>query len=253
MSSILWLDLQPSLFCFNQKLSCILSQSRHVRRWSFQHDPDETCSLSTIFCLLKETLEKLDQSPHVIAHGISGTVAALFSAQFPHLFKSLTLISVDPISTNQWSSHYLEMRRQLPCSRAAILSHIIPLLFDREFGDANQVLPKLFATCLDSEYISGSIASHSSLENLSSIDIPLSIINGSHDFVIDQNSATRWKPHLKNGDRFYSLPRGRHFSHFSQPKLYGAMINSFLEMVPESFSPIFPNQFVSTITSEISL
>ena len=233
MSSILWLDLQPSLFCFNQKLACILSQSRHVRRWSFQHDPDEICSLSTIFGLLKETLEQLDQAPHVIAHGISGTVAALFSSQFPHFFQSLTLLSVDPISRNQWSSHYLEMRRKLPCSRVAILSHIIPLLFEREFGDANLVLPGLFAKCLDSDYISGSIASSSSLENLSMIDIPLSIINGSNDFVIDRYSSSRWKPYLKNGDRFYSLPGGRHFSQFTQPKLFGTMINSFLEMIPD--------------------
>ena len=253
MSSILWLDLQPSLFCFNKRLACVLSQSRHVRRWSFQHDLDEICSLSTIFNLLQETLDELDQPPHVIAHGVSGTVAALFSKQFPRLFKSLTLLSVDSISANQWSSHYLEMRRQLPCSRSRILSHIIPLLFEKDFGDANLVLPGLFAKCLDSDYISGSIASHSSLSNLSTIDIPLSIINGSHDFVIDQNSFQRWKPHLKNGDRFFSLPGGRHFSQFSQPKLFGTMINSFLEMIPDSFAPAFPHQFNSTFTSKISL
>jgi pimeloyl-ACP methyl ester carboxylesterase len=253
MSSILWLDLQPSVFCFNKKLACILSQSRHVRRWSFQHDLDEICSLTTIFDFLRETVDQLDSPPHVVAHGLSGTFACLFARQFPKAFRSLTLISVDPVSSNQWTSHYLEMRRRLPCSRSSILSHIVPLLFDKNFSESNLVLSGFFEKCLDCDYISGSIASHSLLPNLSSIDIPLSIINGSHDFVVDQNSSCRWKPYLKNGDRFYSLPEGRHFSHFSQPKLFGKLINSFLEMIPESFSPAFPDQFHSSLSRKISL
>ena len=144
MSSIFWIDLQPSIFCFNKKLACTLSQSRHVRRWSFQHDLDEICSLSTIFDFLRETVDQLDSPPHVVAHGLSGTIASLFARQFPTLFGSLTLISVDPISTNQWSSHYLEMRRKLPCSRSSILSHIVPLLFDKQFNQTNLALSGFF-------------------------------------------------------------------------------------------------------------
>ena len=133
-----------------------------------------------------------------MAHGLSGTFACLFARQFPNLFRSLTLISVDPVSTNQWTSHYLEMRRRLPCSRSSILSHISPLLFDRDYSESNLVLSGFFEKCLDCDYIPGSIASHSLLPNLSLIDIPLSIINGSHDFVVDQNSSDRWEPLLKN-------------------------------------------------------
>jgi pimeloyl-ACP methyl ester carboxylesterase len=253
MSSILWIDLQPSIFFFNKKLACTLSQSRRVRRWSFQHDLDEICSLSTIFDFLRETVDQLDSPPHVVAHGLSGTVASLFARQFPTLFRSLTLISVDPISTNQWSSHYLEMRRKLPCSRSSILSHIVPLLFDKKINNANLALSRLFEKCLDNDFIPGSIASHSLLPNLSSIGIPMSVINGSDDFVVDQNSALRWKPHLKHGDRFYSLPGGHHCSHFSQPKLYGSLINSFLEMIPNSFSATFPDQLHSSLSRKISL
>ena len=254
MSSILWIDLQPSVFCFNKKLACILSQSRHVRRWSFQHDLDEICSLSTIFDFLKETVDQLDSPPHIVAHGLSGTVASLFARQFPTLFGSLTLLSVDPISTNQWSSHYLEMRRKLPCSRTSILSHIAPLLFDDKINKTNLALSCFFEKCLDNDFILGSIASHSLLSNLSTIDIPMSVINGSDDFVVDQNSALRWKPHLKSGDRFYSLPGGgHHFSHFSQAKLYGTLINSFFEMIPNSFSSAFPDQFHSSLSRRISL
>jgi pimeloyl-ACP methyl ester carboxylesterase len=252
MSSILWLDLQPSVFCFNKKLACILSQSRHVRRWSFQHDLDEICSLETIFDFLRETVDQLDSKPHVVGHGLSGTVASLFARQFPTLFRSLTLLSVDPISTNQWTSHYLEMRRKLPCSRSSILSHIVPLLFDKKFDDSNLILSSLCEKCLDSDYIPGSIASHSLLPNLCSIDIPLSVINGSHDFVVDQNSGLRWKPYLKNGDRFYSFPQGHHFSHFSQPKQYGELINSFLDMIPDSFSSAFPDQFHYSLSNKLS-
>jgi len=162
------------------------------------------------------------------------------------------LISVDPISTNQWSSHYLEMRRKLPCSRSSILSHIVPLLFDKKFNQTNLSLSGFFEKCLDFDFIPGSIASHSLLPNLSSIDIPMSVINGSDDFVVDQNSSLRWQPYLKNGDRFYSLPGGHHFSHFTQPRLYGNLINSFLEMIPTSFSPTFPSQFHSSLSRKIS-
>jgi pimeloyl-ACP methyl ester carboxylesterase len=80
----------------------------------------------------------------------------------------------------------------------------------------------------------------------------MSVINGSDDFVVDQNSSLRWQPHLKNGDRFYSLPGGHHFSHFTQPRLYGNLINSFLEMIPTSFSPVFPSQFHSSLSRKIS-
>ena len=71
MTSIFWIDLQPSVFCFNKKLACVLSQTRHVRRWSFQHDLDEICSLSIIFDLLTETVDQMDSAPHVVAHGLS--------------------------------------------------------------------------------------------------------------------------------------------------------------------------------------
>ena len=252
MSSIFWIDLQPSVFCFNKKLACILSQSRHVRRWSFQHDLDETCSLSTIFDFLRETVDELDSPPHDVAHGLSGTIASFFARLFPTLFGSLTLISDDPISTNLWSSHYLEMRRKLPCSRSSILSHIVPLLFDKQFNQTNLALSGFFEKCLDSDFLPGSIASYSLLPNLSAIDIPMSVINGSDDFVVDQNSSLRWQPHLKSGDRFYSLPGGHHFSHFTQPRLYGNLINSFLEMIPTSFSPVFPSQFHSSLSRKIS-
>jgi pimeloyl-ACP methyl ester carboxylesterase len=253
MSSIFWIDLQPSVFCFNKKLACILSQTRHVRRWSFQHDLDEICSLSTIFDFLRETIDQLDSPPHVVAHGLSGTIASLFAHQFPKLFRSLTLISVDPISTNQWSSHYLEMRRKLPCSRSSILNHILPLLFDKEFNKTNLALSGLFEKCLDSDFIPGSIASHTFLPNLSSIDIPLSVINGSHDFVVDHNSGLRWRPYLKNGDRFYSLQGGHHFSHFSQPQLFANLINAFIEMIPNLSTSAFPNHFHSSLSRKISL
>ena len=253
MTSIFWIDLQPSVFCFNKKLACVLSQTRHVRRWSFQHDLDEICSLSTIFDLLTETVDQMDSAPHVVAHGLSGTIASLFARQFPKLFRLLTLISVDPISTNQWSSHYLEMRRKLPCSRSSILSHIVPLLFDKKFNKSNLVLSGFFEKCLDCDFIPGSIASHSFLPNLSSIDIPLSVINGSHDFVVDQNAGLRWMPHLKNGDRFYSLPGGHHFSHFSQPELYANLINNFLEMIPDSSLSAFPSKFHSSLSRKITL
>jgi pimeloyl-ACP methyl ester carboxylesterase len=129
----------------------------------------------------------------------------------------------------------------------------VPLLFDKKINNTNLALSRLFEKCLDNDFIPGSIASHSLLPNLSSIGIPMSVINGSDDFVVDKNSALRWNPHLKHGDRFYSLPGGHHCSHFSQPNLYGSLINSFLEMIPNSFSSTFPDQFHPSLSRKISL
>ena len=185
--------------------------------------------MSTIFDFLKETLDESESPPDVVAHGLSGTIAALFAQQFPQLFRSLTLISVDSISSKQWSSDYFAMRRKLPCSRSLILSHIVPLLFDNCLEDPDLLLSAFFAKCLDSNYILGSVASHAVLPNLSLIDTPLLIINGDHDFVVGQNSKLRWKPYLKPGDRFCSVPGGHHFSHFSRPSFFGSLINPFWE------------------------
>jgi pimeloyl-ACP methyl ester carboxylesterase len=89
-SPILWIDLQPTLHCFNQRLAKRLSKNRLVKRWSFQHDLDEACSIETIHSMMLETINEGREKYHLIGHGISGGIAHLFACKYPKLVHSAT-------------------------------------------------------------------------------------------------------------------------------------------------------------------
>ena len=229
---VLWIDLQPTLHCLNKRVAQLLSRSFAVQRWSFQHDLDESCSVATVHDLLRETLLGSAEPMHLIGHGISGTIACLFAEKYPYLVKSLTLLSVDTLSANHWSSHYLDMRSQLPSSRQAILSHLSSLLFSQPNPRAAEVLPCLLAKCLDTEFIQGSIVDQQHISNLSAPEVPTFVLNGECDFVVDVDSRDRWFKTLKSGDRFVCMKKGRHFFQFDQSQQVAQLITAFIEMVP---------------------
>ena len=241
-SSVLWLDAQPSLYCFNRRLARLLSESRTVRQWSFQHDLDESCSVETIHNLLVESLNDLDEPPHLIAHGLSGSIACLFAQRYPNLIRSLTVLSVDTQSCNHWTNHYLTMRSQLPCSRSQILSHLASALLKTDHVHVNSALSQLLEKCLDSDFISGSVVGQQSIDSLTPPDVPMLILNGEYDFVVDSGSLHRWRSVLKSGDYVDLIPQGRHFFQFSHAALVVEKINAFLDL-------IVTNEFPDTISS----
>ena len=251
-SKILWVDLQPSLYCLNKRVAQYLSRKRQVKRWSFQHDLDESCNEETVYDLLCETLQNDDNKYHIIGHGLSGTLACKFAQKYPQKLKSLTLLSVDTHTSNHWSSHYLKIRSQLPCSRTQVLSHLSSLLFHQSNARAAAAFPCLLAKCLDSEYIQGSVISQYTRDELIIPSIPVLIINGQHDFVVDENSRHRWVKKLKPGDCYQSINKGRHFFQFSHSQSTVQRINAFLDMVPDQVttSDIYPAKFTTMPSSQ---
>ena len=229
---VLWIDLQPTLHCLNKRVAQLLSRSFVVQRWSFQHDLDESCSVTTVHDLLRQTLQSCPEPMHLVGHGISGTIACLFAEKYPGLVKSLTLLSVDTLSANHWSSHYLDMRSHLPSSRQAILSHLSSLLFSNHNSRAVEVFPCLLAKCLDTEFTQGSIVNQQPISNLNIPEVPTFVLNGECDFVVDTNSRARWSRTLKSGDRFVCMQKGRHFFHFDQSQQVAQLITAFIQMVP---------------------
>ena len=230
---VLWIDLQPTLHCLNKRVAQLLSRTFSVQRWSFQHDLDESCSVATVHDLLRQTLVASPEPMHLVGHGISGTVACLFAEKYPDLVKSLTLLSVDTLSANHWSSHYLDMRSQLPSSRQAILRHLSSLLFSHQNPRAVEVLPCLLAKCLDNEFTQGSIVNQQHIPDLNSPkEVPTFVLNGESDFVVDTNSRDRWSKSLKSGDRFVCMEKGRHFFQFDQSQHVAQLITAFIQMVP---------------------
>ena len=232
--TLFWVDLQPSLYCLNSRLAQQLSHSFTVRRWSFCHDPDEACSIDTLHNFLRETLLAEDQPSHLIGHGISGTVACLFAHRYPELVQSLTLLAVDTKIANHWSSHYFQMRRQLPCSRSNVLAHLSSLLISSQHLRAKELFPRLLEKCLDQDFVDGSLLKHQRMTgSLQVPSMPLLVLNAANDIVVDSGSHARWARLLKPGDRYVEIVQGRHF--FPVDKFMSAAdsIAKFITFVPE--------------------
>ena len=139
---------------------------------------------------------------------------------------------MDTVSANHWSSHYLDLRSQLPASRKAILNHLSFLLFSNHNSLAFEALPCLLAKCLDTEFIQGSIVNQQTINNLLAPNVPTFVLNGESDFVVDVHSRDRWSETLKSGDRYVSMKQGRHFFHFDHSQQVSQLITAFIQMVP---------------------
>ena len=162
-SQILWIDLQPSLYCLFKRTAQSLGQHFEVKRWSFEHDLDESCDVDIVYGLLRKTIDNSSGPVHLVGHGISGTIAYLYAQKYPKNISSASVLSVDTHSANQWTSHYQSMRSQLPCSRFHILSHLSSLLVNRNSEQVRSIVTRLLARCLDNDFVYGSIISEPSL------------------------------------------------------------------------------------------
>ena len=240
-SQILWVDLQPSMYCLFKRTAQTLGQHFKVKRWSFEHDLDESCDVEVVHSLLRQTIENSSTPVHLIGHGISGTIAYLYAQRYPINISSVSVLSVDTYSTNQWTSHYQSMRSQLPCSRFQILSHLSRLLVDSQTEQVGLIVTRLLAKCLDNDFVYGSIVKSQTIMNLNKAEVPILVINGEKDFVVDEQSDIRWRHCLKPGDCYQKISNGRHFFPFTEWSQTAKMIESFVRMVPEQHQNQVPN------------
>ena len=242
-SQILWIDLQPSLYCLFKRTAETLGLHFKVKRWSFEHDLDESCDVEVVHSLLRQTIENCSSPVHLVGHGISGTIAYLYAQKYPKNISSVSVLSVDTQSTNQWTSHYQSMRSQLPCSRFHILSHLSSLLVNKDSEQVENIVTKLLARCLDNDFVYGSIIKSQLMENINKANVPILVINGEKDFVVDKQSYNRWKHYLKAGDCYQNMANGRHFFPFTQWSQTSNMIESFIRMVPDKSHNIIPDNY----------
>ena len=242
-SKLLWIDLQPSLYCLFKRTAQSLGQHFEVKRWSFEHDLDESCDVDIVHGLLRKTIDNSSGPVHLVCHGISGTIAYLYAQKYPKNISSASVLSVDTHSANQWTSHYQSMRSQLPCSRFHILSHLSSLLVNKNSEQVENILTRLLARCLDNDFVYGSIVKSQTIENLNKANVPILVINGEQDFVIDEQSCDRWKHYLKPGDCYQKITNGRHFFPFTEWSQTSSMIESFIKMVPDQSNDLMPNHY----------
>ena len=249
-SQILWVDLQPSMYCLFKRTAQTLGQHFKVKRWSFEHDLDESCDVEVVHSLLRQTIENSSTPVHLIGHGISGTIAYLYAQRYPINISSVSVLSVDTYSTNQWTSHYQSMRSKLPCSRFHILSHLSRLLVDSQTEQMGQIVARLLAKCLDNDFVYGSIVKSQRIVNLNKAEVPILVINGEKDFVIDEQSHNRWRQYLKPGDCYQKIANGRHFFPFTEWSKTAKMIESFVRMVPDRNHDHIPGNYVNLSISK---
>ena len=249
---ILWIDLQPSLYCLFKRTAQTLDQHFEVRRWSFEHDLDESCDVDIVHSLLRQTIDNSSSPVHLIGHGISGTIAYLYAQKYPKDISSVSMLSVDTNSTNQWTSHYQSIRSQLPCSRFHILSHLSSLLINKNSEQVRSIVTRLLAKCLDNDFVYGSILKSQKIENLDKSTVPVLVINGEKDFVVDEQSYDRWKHNLKPGDCYQKVANGRHFFPFTEWSQTSNMIKYFIHMVPDNSHNLVPDHYKNLSISKAS-
>ena len=242
-TKILWIDLQPSLYCLFKRTTQSLGQHFKVNRWSFEHDLDESCDVDIVHNLLRQTIDNSPTPVHLIGHGISGTIAYLYAQKYPNNVSSVSVLSVDTHSMNQWTSHYQRMRCQLLCSRFHILNHLSSLLVERNSEDIGNIVTKLLARCLDNDFVYGSIIKSQRIENINTANAPILVINGEKDFIVDEQSHDRWKQYLKAGDCYHKISNGRHFFPFTEWSQTSSIIETFIKMVPEHSQSFIPNHY----------
>ena len=242
-SRILWIDLQPSLYCLFKRTAQTLGQNFKVKRWAFEHDLDESCDVEVVHRLLRQTIENCSTPVHLIGHGISGTIAYLYAQKYPKNISSVAVLSVDTHSTNQWTSHYQSIRSKLPCSRFHILSHLSRILVERQTEQVGHILTRLLAKCLDNDFVYGSIFKSQTITNLNKAEVPILVINGEKDFVVDEQSHDRWRHYLKPGDCYQKVANGRHFFPFTEWSQTAKMIESFVKMVPDQHQNYIPENY----------
>ena len=102
-------------------------------------------------------------------------------------------------------------------------------------------MARLLAKCLDNDLVYGSIVNNQPITNLNKAEVPILVINGEEDFVVDEQSDIRWRHCLKPGDCYQKISNGRHFFPFTEWSQTAKMIESFIRMVPEQHQNQVPN------------
>ncbi|MBE9063507.1 alpha/beta fold hydrolase [cf. Phormidesmis sp. LEGE 11477] len=237
-SNLLWLSVSPSLKCLNRQLLSHLVKVAPVRQWEYCQSVDEPCCVDSIVAALHEyvsdraLIEARSGNPnyrvHLLGHGVSGAVALLYARQHPERVASLTLLSVSAMPAVNWQAHYYAMRKLLPCSREIVLTQMIQTLFDRQPVRFSKTLVHLLAKDLDSNLTFHSLA-HSARIPKGGTKMPLLVCNGEQDSIVDNQGQVQWYEVMKEGDRMWHCPEGKHFFHFHHAQATAEVIAQHIE------------------------
>ncbi len=226
MADMLWLSVNPSFVDFHKPLLHELAQDSDIAHWEYSQTQDEPCSLEKALVLLHDYLKNRDRKIHLIGHSTGGLLGLRYARRHPERVQSLTLLSVGVNPTVDWQAHYYVQRQLLPCSRSIVMAQMVRNLFGAQSCRRAKGLIKLLERDLAT-----SPSPHSLLrrEHLSPgrVQVPLLVCGGDSDLIVDTNQINHWRPWLKECDRIWHCPNGRHFFHAEHPQAVGLQIRDF--------------------------
>ncbi|MBW4631204.1 MAG: alpha/beta hydrolase [Iphinoe sp. HA4291-MV1] len=229
----IWLNTSPNLKCFAQPLMYKLSHQVTLALWEYHQTQDEGSSLDVAVELLQDYLKSCDQPVHLIGHSIGGLLGLLYTRQYPEKVKSLTLLAVGIDAAIDWQAHYYSHRQFL--NRQRTLTAFVYNLF----GYQEQHTIKRLLRILERD-LNCSLSPHSLFQRLSippePVPVPLMICGSIDDIIVETNALDGWQPYLKESDRIWKCPEGRHFFHFFQPQLVAEQIFNFWQSLRQSDS-----------------
>lgn len=231
LPEIIWLNTSPSLQYFDQPLLRHLCFQGVTGEWNYCQNQDEPSSLDIALVLLHDYLKSHDQPIHLVGHSTGDLLGLLYARKHPERVKSLTLLAVGVNPTVDWQAHYYVQRKLLPCSRSCILTQMVNNLFGFQDKHTTQFLRKLLEQDLESSPSPHSLFQRSSIEQ-AGVPVPLMICGGKDDIIVDSREIYGWQPWLKEGDRLWECPQGRHYFHYFHPTLVGRQIIKFWNSLP---------------------
>ena len=223
---VLWLNVSPSLKCFDQPLLRYLAGQVNIARWEYYQTLDEPSSLKKAVTLLSDYLKERDRPVHLIGHGMGGVLGLIYARRYPKRVQSLALLAVASQPAATWQAHYYVQRQLLPCSRQRILAQTVRSLFGSQLPYPAKDLVRALARDLEA---SPSPHSLFKLVNLltGGVSMPLMVCGCKTDPVVDPISLAGWLPWLKQEDYLWECPEGRHFFHFFHPQQVAEQILDF--------------------------
>lgn len=224
LPDVVWLNTSPSLQSFDRPLLQSLSKQGAIAQWEYSQSQDEASSLHVAVHLLHDYLKSCPHPVHLVGHSTGGLVGLLYSRRYPETVKSLTLLAVGVDAGVDWQAHYYTHRQVL--SRKKTLTAMVYNLF----GYHNECTIKRLIGLLEQD-LNCSLSPHSLFQKLSvpqgEVPVPLMVCGSCDDIVVESAALQGWQPWLKEGDRLWMCPEGRHFFHFFHPLLVGDAILNF--------------------------
>jgi pimeloyl-ACP methyl ester carboxylesterase len=187
---------------------------------------DEPISLDGAVELLHCYLQSHTQPLHLLGHSTGGLLSLLYARQYPQRVHSLILLGVGVHPAVDWQAHFYVLRQLLSCPREMILTQMVRNLFGEQYE------PKLgrLIQCLEDD-LQKSLSPHTLWQQVSipegGASVPMLICGGEEDIIVDPHLLQNWQSWLKDGDRLWHCPQGKHFFHYAQPKLVSEQILKF--------------------------